>query len=98
MIPYRPEEYEFVAYTMPTSSKTKLEAVNLVFIFVFTFSNTMLGEILFTYLIKPPLLLSGGQQWYVFSLVQWRACFITNHFSRGTYATKRTTTLRLFLI
>jgi hypothetical protein len=61
MVPYRPEEYEFVAYTMPSGSATKLEAVNLVFMFAFTFSNTVLAKIPFTYLIKTPLFLFGGQ-------------------------------------
>jgi hypothetical protein len=30
MVPHRSEEYEFVAYTMPAGSATKLQAVNLV--------------------------------------------------------------------
>jgi hypothetical protein len=44
IVPYRPEEYEFVACTMPTGSTTILEAVSLVLMFVFTFSNTALGQ------------------------------------------------------
>jgi hypothetical protein len=61
MVPQRPEEYEFFAYTMPTASATKLAAVNLVFMFAFTFSNTAQGGIPFTYRTKRPLLLFGGQ-------------------------------------